>query len=97
MGFDDAAKQKKFYDQFTENSLMKRIGDVDDIANLVSFVASDDARNITGRKSLNANYLIYKNYLTFTCFKDPFLSATAVFLSPAQDQISVMTIVRKSR
>ncbi|KAH9390630.1 Peroxisomal 2,4-dienoyl-CoA reductase [Tyrophagus putrescentiae] len=48
VGFDDAAKQKKFYDQFTENSLMKRIGDVDDIANLVSFVASDDARNITG-------------------------------------------------
>ncbi len=29
---------------------MKRIGHVDDIANLVSFVASDDARNITGKK-----------------------------------------------
>ncbi|KAH9398910.1 hypothetical protein TYRP_018295 [Tyrophagus putrescentiae] len=44
----DAEGRKKFYNEYTEKSLMKRIGHVDDIANLVSFVASDDARNITG-------------------------------------------------
>ncbi|XP_017492098.1 PREDICTED: uncharacterized oxidoreductase MexAM1_META1p0182-like, partial [Rhagoletis zephyria] len=43
----DAEGRKKFYNEYTEKSLMKRIGHVDDIANLVSFVASDDARNIT--------------------------------------------------
>ena len=39
---------EEFYPKIAEKSLMKRIGAPDDIANLASFLASDDARNITG-------------------------------------------------
>ncbi len=33
---------------FVANSLMKRIGEVQDVANLASFLASNDAKNMTG-------------------------------------------------
>ncbi len=44
--------QKEMFDHYVEVAsaayLMKRIGEPEDIANLASFLASDDARNITG-------------------------------------------------
>ena len=42
------AQQTQFYNKMTEISLMKRIGTAEDIANLTSFLLSDDAANITG-------------------------------------------------
>ena len=33
---------------FKENSLMKRIGHAEDVANLAAFIASQDAINMTG-------------------------------------------------
>lgn len=47
MGFDESAFPV-FYNYLTEKSLMKRVGQSEDIANLASFLASDDAKNITG-------------------------------------------------
>ncbi|WP_151825694.1 SDR family oxidoreductase, partial [Acinetobacter ursingii] len=40
--------QKMDYDLYATHSLMKRVGDPVEIANLVSFLVSDDAANITG-------------------------------------------------
>ena len=37
-----------FYTNSAPRMLMKRVGAVEDIANLISFVASDDAINISG-------------------------------------------------
>lgn len=39
---------EQFFKQATELSLMGRLGQPEDIANLASFLVSDDARNITG-------------------------------------------------
>jgi NAD(P)-dependent dehydrogenase (short-subunit alcohol dehydrogenase family) len=38
----------KMFEQLKPKMLMQRVGVPDDIANLASFLASDDARNITG-------------------------------------------------
>ena len=45
-----AAKEKQdaMYAQWAEEALMKRVGTAEDIANLTSFLLSDDAVNITG-------------------------------------------------
>lgn len=48
MGFDDATNQV-LYNQITSLMLMKRLGEPEDIANLASFLLSDDAKNITGK------------------------------------------------
>ena len=44
----DKEGRDRFYEEAEPNSLMKRIGRPEDIANLVSFLVSDDAMNITG-------------------------------------------------
>lgn len=48
MGVESEEESKKTYDSFAAGSLMGRIAGAEDIANLVSFLASEDARNITG-------------------------------------------------
>ena len=47
MGFD-AATSEALFNGFAPQMLMKRVGQPEDIANLASFLASDDAINITG-------------------------------------------------
>ena len=47
MGFDEAASETLF-NNFAPMMLMKRVGQPEDIANLASFLASDDSINITG-------------------------------------------------
>lgn len=47
MGFDQAASEAVFHG-IAPQMLMKRVGQSEDIANLTSFLLSDDARNITG-------------------------------------------------
>ena len=60
MGLDESATENMF-EALTSQSLLKRLGKPDDIANLVSFLASDeDARNITGSIMVNdSGYLTY--------------------------------------
>ena len=48
MNLNEKEQQNQFYAKVAETALMKRIGDPVDIANLASFLASDDAKNITG-------------------------------------------------
>jgi len=56
----DESSSAAFYDYLEKQSLMKTIGTSDDIANLASFLASDDARNITGSILLNdSGYLVH--------------------------------------
>ena len=61
LGIDDPDAMKKMVDPILPNTLLKRVGQPDDIANLVSFLASDeDARNITGSIFVNdSGYLIH--------------------------------------
>ena len=48
VGITDKEAQAEKYKEGLAKSLMNRIGTADDIANLVSFLASNDAVNITG-------------------------------------------------
>jgi len=48
-----AENREQFYKNRIETSLLGRIGTAEDIANLASFLASQDARNITGSIYLN--------------------------------------------
>lgn len=47
MGYDPSADQA-FFNEILPHMLMKRVGQPEDIANLASFLLSDDAKNITG-------------------------------------------------
>lgn len=59
MGIQSAEEQKKHYDNLTAASLMGRIAVPENIANLVTFLASEDAQNITGSIMLNdSGYLL---------------------------------------
>ncbi|KAJ6217194.1 hypothetical protein RDWZM_008351 [Blomia tropicalis] len=48
-------KYYEFLEQFERETLMKRIGKPEDIANLASFLASDEAINITGSLMVSDN------------------------------------------
>ena len=48
-------KYYEFLEQFERETLMKRIGRPEDIANLASFLASDEAINITGSLMVSDN------------------------------------------
>ena len=55
--------RKRFYQVAEKQSLLGRIGSSEDIANLTSFLASDDARNITGSIYVSdSGALINPNY-----------------------------------
>ncbi len=62
MGFDQAASEAVFHG-IAPQMLMKRVGQSEDIANLTSFLLSDDARNITGKKIVFVIHI-----LKLTCF-----------------------------
>ena len=44
----DAAASVSMFESFAPKMLLQRVGQPEDIANLASFLASDDAVNITG-------------------------------------------------
>lgn len=48
MNMSDEEFKKWQQKTYVANSLMKKIGEVEDVANLASFLASNDAKNMTG-------------------------------------------------
>jgi len=62
----NAEQEIQFWDHFRRTSLMQRIGEPDDIANLASFLVSDDARNITGSINISdSGFLLNPPHLNF--------------------------------
>ena len=51
-GADDPAAWAKFFARFAERIPLRRVGQPEDVAATVAFLASDDARHITGASLL---------------------------------------------